>query len=411
MPKLGLLSGILMSTTLLTSTAGLAQDRITKIGILAPITGGAAADGEEMVNGARLAVDEINANGGVAGYQLELVVGDTQDQAADSVTSAFERLIGDRELHGFVTGYASGSNFEIELMAEQDMPYIISANSDQTRDIIGDNPDDFPTVWSTAPSYDAYETAMVPVLDLLQESGELELPNNKVALISSDNPYSRSIMDGLQANFEEAGWDVISADLLPFGEINDWRAFLASVREDEPAVIINTDYLPGNAATFMTQFLENPIDSLVFIQYAPSVPEFLELTADRATGVMYNMLGGVLNTPANPRAAEVIEKFEEAYGTTPGIYGPALYEQVYLYADALEAVGNPEDRLAIGEYIGTIEKETAGGMLRFDPDTHLAVQGEDGIPIQFFQIVDGERVLFYPDAYADGDFITPPWME
>src|SRR5690554_3330831 len=130
MSKLGLLSGILMSTTLLTSTVGLAQDQITKIGILAPITGGAAADGEEMVNGARLAVDEINANGGIAGYRLELVVGDTQDQAADSVTSAFERLIGDRQLHGFVTGYASGSNFEIELMAEQDMPYIISANSD-----------------------------------------------------------------------------------------------------------------------------------------------------------------------------------------------------------------------------------------------------------------------------------------
>lgn len=401
----------LLAAAALSVAPAQAQDKVAKIGVLAPMTGGAAADGNEMVNGARLAVEEINAAGGIAGYQFEVVVGDTQDQAADTVTSAFERLAGDREVNVMMTGYASGSNFEIELMAEQEMPYIISANAAQTYDIIAPSPDDFPTVWSISPSYDAYETAMVPVIQQLLDGGALELPNKKVALISSDNPYSRTIMEGLQKNFEEAGWEVTSADLLPFGEINDWRAFLAGVRQAAPSVIINTDYLPGNAATFMTQFLEQPTDSLVFIQYAPSVPEFLDLTKDRATGVVYNMLGGVLDTPQNPRAAEVIGKYEAKYGSAPGVYGPALYEQVYLYADALAKVGDPTDRLAIGQAIGETEKQIAAGMLRFDPETHLAVQGEDAIPIQFFQIWDGKRELFYPARYATEEFQTPPWMK
>ncbi|WP_102225617.1 ABC transporter substrate-binding protein [Acidimangrovimonas sediminis] len=386
-------------------------DKIAKIGVLAPLTGGAAADGTEMVNGAKLAVDELNAAGGVAGYKFEVEVGDVQNGSADAVTSAIERLSGDRALNVMMTGYASGSNFEIENMAEMDMPYLIAGNSAQTFGIISPHPDQFPTVWSMTPSYDAYQTEMLPVLDGLMKAGKLKLPNKKVALISSDNPYSKSIMEGLAKNFKAAGWTVTSTDLVPFGEIDDWRTFLAKVRQEKPGIIINTDYQPGNAAKFLTQFLEQPTDSLVFIQYAPSVPEFLKLTGKKATGIVYNLLGGVLNTPKNPRAAEVLKKYKDKYKTEPGSYGPQLYEEVMLYAKALKEVGDPTKRLAIGKAIGAMHVQTASGEISFDPKTHLAVQGNDGIPIQFFQIWDGKRVLFYPDKYADGGFQMPPWMK
>lgn len=388
-----------------------AEDKVAKLGVLAPLTGGTAADGNEMVNGAKLAVDEINAAGGVAGYKLEVVVGDTQNQSADAVTSAVERLVGDPDLNAVVTGYASGSNFEIQTMAEQEMPYLIAANSAQTHDIIAPDPDKFPTVWSLTPSYDAYNTAMVPVLKSLQTSSKLKLSNTKVALISSDNPYSKSIMEGLKKSFEDAGWTVTSSDLLPFGEISDWRTFLAKVRQENPALIVNTDYQPGNAAKFLSQFLEQPTDSLVFIQYAPSVPEFLSLTGKKATGIVYDLLGGPLITPKNPRAAEVIGKYKAKYGNEPGSYGPLLYEEVYAYADALKKVGDPSKRLEIGKALGETNKKIVSGVLSFDPKTHLAVQGDEALPIQFFQIWDGQRVLFYPGHYADGEFRAPPWMK
>lgn len=386
-------------------------DKVAKIGVLAPLSGGSAADGNEMVNGAKLAVDEINAAGGVAGYKLQVVVGDTQNQSADAVTSAVERLVSDRELNAVFTGYASGSNFEIGIMAEQDMPYLVSANSVQTRDLIAPHPDKFPTVWSMTASYDAYDTAMVPVLKGLEVNGKLRLPNKKVALISSDNPYSKSIMGGLKKSFEEDGWTITSTDLLPWGEINDWRTFLAKVRQDNPAVIINTDYQPGNAAKFLTQFLEQPTDSLVFIQYAPSVPEFLKLAGKQATGVIYNLQGGVLNTPSNPRGAEVVKKYRDKYGSDPGSYGPGLYEELMIYADALKKVGDPTKRLEIGKAIGETHKQTASGMLSFDPKTHLSVQGDNGIPLTFYQVWNGKGIMFYPQQYADGEFRMPPWMK
>ena len=388
-----------------------AVDKVAKIGVLAPVSGKSAAEATEMVNGAQLAVDEINAAGGVAGYKLEIVVGDTQEQAADAVTSAFERLASDRDLNVMVSGYASGSNFEIEMMAEQDMPYIIGGNTAQTRDIIKPDPDRFPTVWSLLPSFDGLETELVPVVEALQKDGKIKLDNNKVALIASDNPYSKSIMNGLGKNFEAAGWTITSQDLLPFGEINDWRAFLGKVRQDNPAVVVNTDYLPGNAATFLTQFLEQPTNSLVTIQYAPAIPEFLELTKDKANGIIYYIIGGAIPSAKNPRAQDVVSRYEKRYGIKPGLYGVHLYEQVQVYADALAKVGDPTDRLAIGKAISETDKETAIGRVQFDPATHLAIQGNDNIPIQFYQLWNGERVLFYPPQYADGEFRAPPWMK
>ena len=384
--KRNFLTSALMALGLM--TAGTAMADVVKIGVLAPVSGKSAADGEEMVNGAQLAVDELNASGGVAGHTFELVVGDVGEAGADAVATAAERLLGDRDMGAIMTGYASGSNFEIEMMAEQEMIYMVSANSSQTEEIISPNPDDFPTVWSLTPSYAGYNTEIVPVIDGLATDGKLELPNKKVAIISSDNPYSKGIADGMAESFGEAGWEVTINDLLPFGEINDWRGFLGKVRQDPPAVLINTDYVSANAALFVSQFNEDPTDSLVFIQYAPSVPEFLELTKDQSSGIVYNLLGGVLDTPTNPRAAEVLEKYTAKYGNEPGTYGPALYEQVLIYAKALEEVGDPSDRVAIGKAIGASNTQTAMGAVQFDPKTHLAVQSNDGIPIQFYQIND-----------------------
>lgn len=401
--------GIAAVIALFAST-GITLADVVKIGVLAPISGKAAADGEEMVNGAQLAIDELNASGGVAGYTLELVVGDVGDGSADAVATAAERLLGDRNMGAIMTGYASSSNFEIEMMADMEMVYIVSANSSQTEGIISPDPDAFPTVWSLTPSYAGYNTEIVPVIEDLVANGKLELPNKKVAIIASDNPYSKGIADGMVESFTSAGWEVTENDLLPFGEINDWRGFLAKVRQDPPAVLINTDYVSSNAALFVSQFNEDPTDSLVFIQYAPSVPEFLELTKEQSSGIVYNLLGGVLNTPTNPRAAEVLGKYEAAYGNQPGTYGPALYEQVLIYANALNMVGDPSDRVAIGNAIGASTTRTAMGSVKFDPATHLAEQSNDGIPIQFYQINDGERILFYPPIYATGDFVEPSWM-
>ncbi len=384
---------------------------VIKIGLLAPLTGPASADGQEFKRGAQMAVDELNAAGGFKGNMFELVVGDVKDQSAGNVTSAVERLIGDPDVHFMLTGYASLTNFEIDTMAEAEMPYVLAATSAQTRDIIAPHPEKYGCCWSWTPSFDAYNTDVTTFVEKLEADGKLKISNKKVAIISSDNAYSKTISEGMKKTFAEKGWKITVDEMVPFGEVTDWRSILAKVRENTPDVVINTDYLSGNSASFLNQFLEQPTNSLVFLQYAPSVPEFVELTKTNSNGVVYDLLGGPLFSPKNPRADEVAKKFKDKYGVDSGTYGLALYEIVHLYNDALKKAGDPKDHQAVMKALGETDKQTVAGRLKFDPKTHLAMQGDEYIPITFFQIWDGKRTLISPTAYATGEYKPQPWIK
>jgi len=388
-----------------------AADKVVKIGLLGQITGKSSADGQESIRGAQMAIDEANAAGGVAGHKIELVVGDVKDGAAGDVTSAAERLLGDPDMHFMLTGYASLTNFEIDMMAEAGMPYMLSATSAQTREIISPDPAKYWCCWSLSPSFDAYGTDVTTLVEKLAADGKLKLKNHKVAIISSDNVYSKTISEAMKKTFAASGWTITVDEMVPFGEVNDWRTILAKVRRDPPDLVINADYLPNNSATFLRQFLEQPTDSLVFLQYAPSVPEFVKLTGEGSTGVLYDLLGGVIDSPKVPRAQELAARFKQRYGVESGAYGIGLYEMMNIYFDALKKVGDPAKHKEIAAAIGATDKMASEGRIQFDPETHLAIQDDAHIPILFFQIWKGQRVLITPGQYANGEFQLPPWKK
>ena len=385
-------------------------EEVVKIGVLAPLTGPSASDGEEFVRGVEWAVEDANKAGGIAGYTFETVVADVKDHSAANVSSAVERLLGTDGVEVILTGYASLSMFEVDLMAEADMPYIAAGPSPSFAAIVSPAPEDYWCCWSYTASFKGYETDVLPVVESLAADGKITIKDKKVAIISSDNPYSKTISEGMKKVFTDAGWTITVDELVPFGEVSDWRASLAKVRQDPPDLVINTDYLPGNSALFLNQFLEQPTDSLVFLQYAPSVPEFVKLTGDKSNGVLYNLIGGPIDAPGWPRGQELMKKFEERYGVASGAYGVGLYEMANMYFMALREVGDPKDHEAIGNALGKMEVDSVAGPIAFDPATHVALQDEDHVPVTFWQIWDGERSLIKPDKYANGEFKLPPWM-
>lgn len=387
-----------------------AQDMgVAKIGIMVPLTGAFGADAQDVVQAAQIAVDDLNEAGGVAGYTLELVIADTVDQRADAVTTAFNQLSNTEDLNFIMTAYASTSNFEIDLMAEIDMPYLISANAAQTREIVSADPEKYHTVWSRVPSYDAYETALPELLEAYDEAGLLSLRDREAFIISSDDPYGTTIATGMAAHFESMDWTVIGYETVPFASVTDWRGLLAKIRENEPDIVVVTDSAPPNNAAFMNQFMENPPNSLLFLQYGPSVQEFLELTGENSTGLIYNNLGAAIDS--KPEVIEIRDRYEEIYGHRGGYFTVIAYDQIIIYATCLEEVGDPAERVAIGECIGALEMETLAGFLTFDQETHLAIQGPEYYPIQFYQIWEGERIQLEPDRFSTGTFQVPPWMD
>jgi len=381
-----------------------------KIGVLAPLTGPSASDGQEYVRGVTWAAEEANAKGGIAGYTFKVEVADIGDQSAANVTSATERLLGTKGVEVILTGYASLSMFEVDLMADANMPYLSAGPSPLFAGIVTKNPSHYTCCWSYTADFTGYVTEVLPAMETIAKSGAVTFKSKKVAMISSDNPYSKGISEGLKAVFKAAGWTITVDELVPLGEVSDWRAILAKVRQDPPDVVINTDYLPGNSALFLKQFLEKPTNSLVFLQYAPSVPEFLKLTGAQSTGVLYNLIGAAIDSPKWPRGESLLKAYKDKYGVESGPYGVGLYEMTQVYFKALAAVGDPKNHAAIGAALGAQKADSVAGPIEFDPKTHVALQDAAHVPVTFFQIWDGKRVLVAPDKYANGVFKTPPWM-
>ncbi len=363
-----------------------------------------------MVDAINLAVDRVNNEGGACGYTFSTEVLDVQYERPDAVSGAVEKLVADPDVHMVMTGYASGTNFEIDLLARAEMPYLIAAGSAQTRDIITKDPSKYPTIWSLAPSYDGYETELPVVMQQMIDEGRYTPRNKSIYVLTADNAYSETIAEGLKENFAKIGWSVAGEEEIATGKVEDWRIILSKIRDADPDLIINTDYTYQNGALFVNQFMENPTQALLFIQYAPQVPEFVELTKGTSDGVLYNVL--LATVPGSERAEFLKKEFTDAYGREGGLYSVALQEAVELYKNAVCSVADPTDHLAVGEWIGTAEMESALGTIAFDPETHLALQDPDHMPILFYQVgAEGERVLFWPDNYKDGDFRVPPHIQ
>lgn len=391
-------------------SAGLAAAEEIKLGVLAPLTGPSASDGQEYVRGVTWAAEEANAKGGVAGYTFKVEVADVGDQSAANVTSAAERLLGTKGIEAIFTGYASLSMFEVDQMADANVPYLSAGPSPLFAGIVTKNPDHYNCCWSYTADFTGYVTDVLPTVEAIAKSGAFALKSKKVAIISSDNPYSKGISEGMKPLFKAAGWTITVDELVPFGEVSDWKPILAKVRQDPPDLIINADYLPGNSALFVKQFLEKPTNSLMFLQYAPSVPEFLKLTGAQSTGVLYDLIGAPIDSPKWPRGQALLKAYKDKYGVESGAYGVGLYEMTQLYFKALTQVGDPKNHDAIGAAIGKLKLDSVAGPIEFNPKTHVALQDDSHVPVTFFQIWDGKRVLVGPEKYASGPFQTPSWI-
>ena len=287
--------------------AGRYPNGVLKVGLLGPMTGALASEGEAFKIGAEWAVEEINELGGICGYKLEIVMGDTEDLEPSKVTTLIEKLINDDKVSVIFSGYGNQALIEFDVVSQYDMLYFIGADWMAHQDKWAANPEKYKTCFNLVSSYEPYRTHVPEAFDRWVRSGKLQKINDKAAIVYSDNYYSSWIAEGLRDNFEALGYEITLYEMVPFGTVTEWGPILAKIRADPPCLIINTDYIPSNEAAFVEQFLENPINSHMFIQYAPHTPEFVDLLGDKCTGVIYNSPNIGIYTAGNAPGAERLQ--------------------------------------------------------------------------------------------------------
>ncbi len=370
------------------------------IGSLHPLTGGLAGAGNRMDNGAQMAVDEINAAGGIAslgGAPLELVSADSTG-AADVGGSEAERLI-DEGVSAFIGTYQSAVTTVVAAIAERDgVPLVIDVAVDDTILDAG-----YTNIFRIQPN----ATSMgANGAKFLSELGGDEIKT--VAYLHDDTGFGVSVSQAFAAAAGQYGIEVITdIPYAPFS-VTDLTTEMAQAAAGSPDVIVITGYYnDGLLAARAAADLEVDVKAIIGIaQGAFHTPQFV---ADFGADAELFFNSNYHFNSSDPKVAAVLERFEAEFNDAMDTEAMLAYQAIYVIADALERAGSadPADvRAALATTNITDHFMAFPGPITFD-ETGENVNAE---PV-LMQVVDGAVQQVYPLNLRETDPVFPgtPW--
>lgn len=388
-----------------------------------PLTGWAAADGIEFRRALILACEEINAMGGILGRPLEPVFEDTKEQGAENIIPAMQRLIDRHGVHAIVNGYNTGAvTQEYDTIADAGIIYIHHNTDIVHHSTVGGDPDRYFSIFMGDPAEYWYGEGLLQFLNNLEASGQWEPPNKKIAVVTSSQNYSMVIANAIQDKAQEYGWEISLFETVVV-PVSEWGPTLAKVRDDPPAIVAITHWVPQDLAQFCLQFVPNPTNSLLYMQYGASLAAFREIGGEATNGVLYSTVIAALQDEIGQA---FIERYKARWGDDSSpLIGAQVYDSAHYYAIAAALAGGTggpgdyEQNRLIAERLRRYIHRGVMGVTHFHVPDQAAISYPNetsdpslGMPHQYLQIQDYQRepALIAPAPYETAKFQLPPWF-
>jgi branched-chain amino acid transport system substrate-binding protein len=312
------------------STSAVAESGTITIGVILPLTGEAAHWGIPPRNGAEMAVDEINRDGGVGGRKLALVVEDDQCKPAIGI-SAFDKIVAAANPAAVLGAVCSGVTLAIAPLAEARKTALISPASTSPK--VTDAGD---FIFRVIPSGSL--RAKIFAEYVFNEKGL-----RKLAVLYINNEGGIGGSSAFKARFTQLGGAVVLEETYAQGA-TDVRAQLTKIKASGADGIMVGSY-PPDTVLVLRQARELELRQPMFLTTeAVENPEVLRETGDAANGVVY-----ILAAPATGAAPEKFtQAYEAKFGKKPELFAAEGYDIVRLIAAAIAA---SKDSLASGSDI------------------------------------------------------------
>jgi branched-chain amino acid transport system substrate-binding protein len=418
----GLGSAAVLAGTSQTASAQSSEPVV--IGAPLQLTGAGAADGIEFKQGLEMAAEEINALGGILGREVKVVVADTESGGDDLISSAGQRLIDRDGASALIAGYNFGSQTALQgVAADASIVYMHADTARAHTELVSGDPDKYWGSFMYCPSELYYGFAFLNFIKTLEDTGQLKAANKKIALITGPLVYSINIANSIKEGAAKYGYEISLYETVQ-APTSEWGPTLAKLRADEPGFIAVTHFFPQDQAQFMIQFLTNPTNSLVYLQYGASLAAFRDIAGDASEGVVYATNIGVLSGEVGE---EFTEKYLAKYGAKASPNGGAqTYEALHLFAQAAALAGGAgkayeedQNRKIAARLKASIYRGPTGA-IRFDQKAQQAfsypVQTNDpslGMGHIFSQIKKKAEngYIISPAPYDVAQFELPKWMK
>ncbi len=297
-----------------------------RIGVMESLTGPGETYGTVANQAKQLAVDEINAAGGIDGRMIELIVEDSKCGAQDAIT-AYKKLTDVDGVKIILGTSCSGAMLGAAPLAEEDGVILFSG--------LATNPD-----IADAGDY-IFRTSMsdaqlgIDTGNLLWADGIRDL-----ATITESTDYAEGVRRTSVEQFNKLGGIVVAEERYA-SDVTDFRTQLTKLLNAEPDAIHLAAQSEFTGGTIVKQLRELGYEGPIYSEVVPIGATALEIAGDAATGL--KAVTADLD-PANATAQQVLKSFRERYDyvTLPWYLGSA-YDDVYITAECLKQTGDDQD--------------------------------------------------------------------
>ena len=319
-----------------------------KIGFNAPLTGFAAADGNSALIGARLAVEQVNAAGGINGDTMELVVYDDQASPKEAAPLAVKMTTQDEVTAGISGSYSGSTRAAATIFQENSVPYIsaYAVHPDITR--AGDY------VFRTSFMGEVQGRAGAKLI------GEL-MGLKRVTLITLNNDFGKSLATGFKEKAADFGIEITGEYEYSIKD-REFGPIVSKVRADNPDAIYASGYF-FTAGPLVRQIRAAGIAAPVIGQEGYDSQKFIEIAGPDAEGVIITT--SLDRDSSNPITQAFIEGFEEKAGYPTDMVAASAHTAVLVMAEALKKAG-AGDRAALRDAIAGSSVDASTGHISFN---------------------------------------------
>jgi branched-chain amino acid transport system substrate-binding protein len=364
--------------------AALAQETI-KIGVPVPLTGGYSVAGKDILNGAQLAADDINAKGGVLGKKIEIVSQDDECDA-DKAAQGAQALV-DKGVAAVAGGYCSSAALpELRVFHGAGLAYVMDAST---------NPELTEKGWNNAFRTIGRDDEQGPFAAKFMKE---VLHAKTVAVVNDNTTYSKGLAENAVEALKKQGIDVAYDDALTPGQM-DYADVAKQVAAVKPDVVYYTGYYP-EAAALVKDFRQLKLPVKYVMGGDGTTDPTLIKTAGASAKGMICTTAPLPQFLSGAQAKRFIADYKKAYGAAPGPYSIYEYDAVGVTAQAIADAKStkPADIIAALHKMSNFKGATG--------DISFNDKGDRTKAVYMAVIVEGSTFRGYRQLDSNGHWVS-----
>ena len=387
------------------------------------------ADDQDHLNGTIMAIEAINAKGGVLGRELKTFVPDYDKLSAESTQAAIAACI-DKKVHAISNAFTFAPIPGMDMSAKYKAPYLQGNTQRLGTEEYKRDPKKYSHCLQTDPSEVNYGWTYPMWLDAMKKTGTWKPTNNKVHIISEQTGYNQTILKAAKESLPKSDWELAGDTQIQY-PVNDWAPVIQELKKVGAGAIMCNHWMASEEAAFCKQFKADPVPgALVYIQYGASQPEFLELGGRAMEGFCWSTVLGVYGDQKGEDFRKAYLKRFPEFGTyeknTMGlVYTGNGYDIVnYLEAswNATKALGiNVEDFEKNSKWIrnnpfrgvcGNMDMNNEYQEALHFPDNGFGNQSSthnNGMGQLYCQVQDVQHKIIWPNDYSQSKLRGADW--